>query len=464
MKLSIDNSSDSIDCNRSSYFEKDVVINSDPLLLAGQLSESSLSDTFVIYEDNGKWSIGIGEAATVVTDDRKTTLNINGQTQEWVTRVPVESTHLAFAALPMTNWQAYGIVNYSLARKNYGLDLDEAEKELLRFFVPIYEIRIQENRALLRAIDEEKLLELSALVAGIDSSIFAENKNPFAARINERSLDFSSVDDGGVKDYYKSVAGAVGEIREKKYSKVILSRVIPLADKVDIVASYISGRRANTPARSFLLKLDGLEAAGFSPETVLVVDKEGWVSTRPLAGTRSLGASPEEELRLRKELLSDSKEIYEHAISVQLAVAELKKVCTDGSVFISDFMDIVRRKSVQHIASCVRGRLAEGKSAWQALDVLFPGVTATGIPKQQAIDAIGRLEAGPRHLYSGCVVMLDSSGIMDAAIVLRSVFQKNEKGWLQVGAGIIENSSPSREVEETREKVGSVARFLVSSK
>ena len=451
------------DYNQISYHQKEVKLYADPLLLVGKLAESNLSETFVTYEDHGKWFIAIGEAATVVTDDCKTTLTVNGQTQHWQTEVPLESTQEAFAKLPINDWKAYGIANFSLARKNHNLEINETEKELIRFFVPIYEIRIQEDKFLLRAIDEYKLQELSTLIFSIDSTIIKEKKDPFSEQINQKSLDISSIENFGIKDYLDKVAIAIKEIGEDQYRKVILSRDIPIAQKIDIVATYITGRKGNTPARSFLLKLNGLEVAGFSPETVLIVDNQGWIHTRPLAGTRSLGKCQKEEQKLREELLSDSKEISEHAISVQLAIAELNEVCTEGTVSISDFMGIVRRKSVQHIASTVRGHLAEGKSSWQALHAVFPGVTATGIPKRKAIDAIGRLEPKPRQLYSGCVLTLDSNGMMDAAIVLRSVFQKNEKGWLQVGAGIVKNSSPEREMEETREKVRSIAQFLVNT-
>jgi yersiniabactin salicyl-AMP ligase len=236
-----------------------------------------------------------------------------------------------------------------------------------------------------------------------------------------------------------------------------------LSKELDIVASYIAGRRANTPARSFLLSLDNLKAAGFSPETVVEVNREGWVSTRPLAGTRSTGCNAEEEIKLREELLHDSKEIHEHAVSVKLAFEELCSVCSAESVGVCDFMSVCRRGTVQHLASRVKGRLKDGYNAWHAFTALFPAVTATGIPKQESIEAIGRLESQPRNLYSGCVMIVDRDGAMDAALVLRTVFQKNKKAWLHVGAGIVDMSIPAREAEETCEKIRSVSQHLVYS-
>jgi salicylate synthase len=445
--------------DRLSYREKSIEINSDPLILTGLLAESNLSKTFLAYENHGNWCIGIGEAATIVTDCQKTTLTtMEGRTQEWKNDIPVEAVQFALAALPIENWRSYGIANFGLARKNHHLSIYDTNEELLRLFVPVYEIRMKGGIALLRAINEEKLVGLSRLMGDLNSSVIEKNRNPFENRIREMPLDVSSVEEYEGECYQNSVAVAVGEISQRNYLKVILSRAIPLPEKVDIVASYISGRKVNTPARSFLMKNNGLEAAGFSPETVVEVDHRGWVSTRPLAGTRSLGTS---ELRLRQELLSDSKEIHEHAISVQLAFEELLRVCAEGSVRVSEFMDIARRSSVQHLASRVNGRLAKGRNAWHAFHALFPAVTATGIPKKQAIEAIGRLETAPRDLYSGCVMITDADGMMDAALVLRTVFQRGEKAWLHVGAGIVDKSSPPREIEETCEKVRSVSRYLI---
>ncbi len=118
---------------------------------------------------------------------------------------------------------------------------------------------------------------------------------------------------------------------------------------------------------------------------------------------------------------------------------------------------------MQHLASRVKGLLKDGYNAWHAFTALFPAVTATGIPKQESIEAIGRLESQPRNLYSGCVMIADSDGAMDAALVLRTVFQKNKKAWLHVGAGIVDMSIPARETEETCEKIRSISQQLVYS-
>jgi len=162
---------------------------------------------------------------------------------------------------------------------------------------------------------------------------------------------------------------------------------------------------------------------------------------------------------LRTELLADPKEVYEHAASVKLACEELGSVCDD--VRVAEFMTVQSRGSVQHLASTVSGQLKQGQGPWCAFSALFPAITASGIPKRPAFDLIATLEERPRGLYAGAVLMCDDQGNLDAAVVLRSVFQENGQTWLRAGAGIVSQSRPEREYEETCEKLRSVAPYLV---
>lgn len=449
---------------RQSYFEQTIPIKGDPLIMAALLAESSLSETYLIYEDNGEWSIGIGVAAQLTTDADKTSLQVNGHSYSWQSESVTDSVETALESLPINQWRAYGIANFELARHIHNLPCLPKDELLLQLFIPTFEVRLREGSALLRALGENRLQELIELVSSIDSSAGAVGvKTSFDLRIAEHKLKVPEIYTYETDAYQQNVASAVNEIRAQQYLKVIISRTIPLSKELDIVASYIAGRRVNTPARSFLLSLDNLKAAGFSPETVVEVTKEGWVSTRPLAGTRSIGRNAEEEIKLREELVHNSKEIHEHAVSVKLAFEELCSVCSRESIGVCDFMSVCRRGTVQHLASRVKGRLKDGYNAWHAFNALFPAVTATGIPKQESIEAIGRLEFQPRNLYSGCVMIVDSDGAMDAALVLRTVFQKNKKAWLHVGAGIVDMSIPAREAEETCEKIKSISQHLVYS-
>ncbi|MCV7759011.1 salicylate synthase, partial [Pluralibacter gergoviae] len=249
-----------------------------------------------------------------------------------------------------------------------------------------------------------------------------------------------------------------------EYQKVILSRRIEVDDNIDLLASFRLGRQHNTPARAFAVRLGEEQFVGFSPETVVEVSTGGAVSTQPLAGTRALTADEAENRRLREVLTGDTKEIAEHAVSVKLAFEELAPLCEEGSTRVSDFMSVSLRGSVQHLASRVEGQLRAGCSGWDAFAALFPAVTASGIPKAPAIAAIRRLEPTPRGAYSGSVFWLSSKGELDAALVLRSLYRRDGGYSLQAGAGIIDQSQPARELEETIEKLESVSRFLVRAR
>lgn len=252
------------------------------------------------------------------------------------------------------------------------------------------------------------------------------------------------------------------------YTKVIVARALVMPHKIDMSATLWRGRLANTPARSFLLKQGELEATGFSPEMVVTVEN-GFVTSEPLTGTRARSDSAGENVHNRAELQSDSKEIVEHVISVKAAIEELELLCCAQSVVVSDLMSVRERGSVQHLGSQVRGELAPGHDAWDAFDVLFPAITASGIPKIPALEAILRLEAVPRELYeavprelySGAVLMLEGEQLFEAALVLRSAFQDQQHSWIQAGAGVIAQSNALRELTETCEKLSSVAPFLV---
>jgi salicylate synthase len=200
---------------------------------------------------------------------------------------------------------------------------------------------------------------------------------------------------------------------------------------------------------------------GFSPEIVVKVDRDGLVVTQPLAGTRRMVGDRRENERLRSELCDDSKEVYEHAISVKAASEELLSLCSPGSVTIGEYMTVKERGTVQHLASSLSGQLAEGRTQWDALMTLFPAVTASGVPKLAALHAIRRFEQGNRGLYGGSVLTVDEDGALDAALVLRTAFWQDGRAWLQAGAGIVGQSNPDRELEETCEKLRSVSNCIV---
>ncbi|ETB33279.1 salicylate synthase [Mycobacterium avium subsp. paratuberculosis 10-8425] len=263
-------------------------------------------------------------------------------------------------------------------------------------------------------------------------------------------------------NYRDRVASAVAEIAAGRYHKVILSRCLQVPFAVDFPSTYRLARRHNTPVRSFLLRLGGIRAVGYSPELVAAVRHDGVVVTEPLAGTRAFGRGALHDRQARDDLESNSKEIVEHAISVRSSLQEMAEIAEPGTAVVTDFMTVRERGSVQHLGSTVSGRLGTSNDRMDALEALFPAVTASGIPKAGGVEAILRLDEGPRGLYSGAVVMVSADGALDAALTLRAAYEHDGKTWLRAGAGIIEESTPEREFEETCEKLSTLAPYLIA--
>lgn len=268
----------------------------------------------------------------------------------------------------------------------------------------------------------------------------------------------------GRETYESLVGGVLAAIEGGRLRKAIVSRRLDVPFAVDLPRTYAVGLSRNTPARSFLLQLGDRRSAGFSPETVVEVGADGSVSTQPLAGTRPLGADPARNRALRQELEWDVKECYEHVISARLAVDEMHTVCDPATVAVKGLLSVLERGTVQHLASRVTGQLREGLDAWDAAAALFPAVTASGIPKEAALSLISGAEPDEREMYAGAVCLIGADGTFDSALVLRSAYQ-NRAGdtWLRAGAGIVADSRPELEYDETTHKLASIARCLVAA-
>lgn len=430
------------------YRSAETELPGDPVQLAAGLAESGLFDQYVIYEQNGDvWFAGgaLGEILVGRSEIRRRWLS-----EETTTALgphPLRQVHEELDRMAVAGWNAYGWMAFEFSHLHAGRPDRAGDDDLLHLVVPHSEVRFRQQGALIRSADQETLDALTGLLGRADT-------HPTAV---PRPIDVSDTEGR----YPDMVAQAIEEIRTSDLQKVILSRSVDVPYPVDFVATYVHGRSHNTPARSFLLNLGGRRVAGFSPETVAEVSADGEVVTQPLAGTRARGFGDQEDERLRAELLADPKEISEHVLSVKLAEEEMATVCRPGTVSVRDLLSVRRRGSVQHLGSSVHGLLADSATAWDALRAVFPAVTASGIPKAQAYDCIARLEKEPRGIYSGAVLRAGSDGSLDAALVLRSIFEDGGRTWLRAGAGILAGSTPARELEETCEKLRSVAPYVV---
>ncbi|AQR65658.1 salicylate synthase [Aquaspirillum sp. LM1] len=439
------------------YHEIDCPIDSDVWSLATQLASTTMANTYVLYEQGDTCLLALDTAATLTALPDVVMYQQAGESWRYPGPPSPEQLHAVCQRIPLRDWRLYGLGQFELAHLFHqtGVALDPMQP-LLQLFIPQHELRISPGSVLIRSLDADALPMLQQWVQRSQTTL----RNPQDTAVSP--LVLAEVSSQNAEHYQQQVAKAVADIQAGNYQKIILSRQVSVPVPVDLPASYRLGRQHNTPARSFLVQLPSVQLLGFSPETVVEVSAQRQVSTQPLAGTRSLGRDAQHEAELRKELLNDTKEIAEHAVSVKLACEELGSICIEGSVHVPQFMQVLRRGSVQHLASRVHGQLRDELSAWHAFAALFPAVTASGIPKQPSLRAIAQYEGQPRGAYSGCIMHLDANGTLDAALVLRSLYQQNGHCWLQAGAGIVDQSRPARELEETIEKLSCIARYLVA--
>jgi anthranilate synthase component I len=222
-------------------------------------------------------------------------------------------------------------------------------------------------------------------------------------------------------------------------------------------ALYRALRRINPAPFLFHLDFGSFAVVGSSPE-ILVRLRDGIVTIRPLAGTRRRGATHEEDERLAAELLADPKERAEHLMLLDLGRNDVGRVAEIGSVRVTDSFAIERFSHVMHIMSDVQGKLREGLDAIDALVAGFPAGTLTGAPKVRAMEIIEELEPTRRGIYAGCIGYFAANGTMDTCIGLRTAVVKDGTMYVQAGCGVVADSDPESEYEETRQKARALFR------
>ena len=423
-----------------------------PADLAAQLAAllpERVGEEYLLYEHDGQWVLAAGVLATVELDSDELRVIRDGVTQRqtWSGR-PGLVLGEAIDRLLLETDQVFGWIAFEFGVYRYGLQERLAPRTpLARVFWPRTRMVVTRDAVRIFGAGPGQCEAVRGLLGD------SVREMPRA-----RAVDVTA-DSSGYRD---RVAEAVREIGTGSYHKVILSRSVEVPFALDFPATYRLGRRHNTPVRSFLLRLGGIRAVGYSPELVAAVRHDGAVITEPLAGTRALGRGPARDREAREDLESNSKEIVEHAISVRSSLQEITEIAEPGTAAVTDFMTVRERGSVQHLGSTISARLDPSSDRMDALEALFPAVTASGIPKAAGVDAILRLDEGPRGLYSGAVVMVSADGGLDAALSLRAAYECDGKTWLRAGAGIIEASEPEREFEETCEKLSTLAPYLIA--
>ena len=258
------------------------------------------------------------------------------------------------------------------------------------------------------------------------------------------------------EEFRAKVEIAKEEIRAGEAFQIVISQRFSTDAKADALDIYRALRLSNPSPYMYLFRFEGgFEVVGSSPEALVKVTGRE-VMVHPIAGTRKRSASIEEDIRLGEELLADPKERAEHLMLVDLGRNDVGRVCTPGSVEVIDFMHIERYSHVMHIVSTVIGELAESAAPIDALFSVFPAGTLSGAPKPRAMEIIERLEPTRRGLYGGAIGYFDFTGNIDTCIAIRTALIKDGRAYVQAGAGVVADSNPESENQETINKAAAV--------
>ncbi|MGQ9575151.1 MAG: anthranilate synthase component I [Thermoguttaceae bacterium] len=253
------------------------------------------------------------------------------------------------------------------------------------------------------------------------------------------------------KDFEQAVHRCVEYIRAGDIFQVVLSQRLEVPLRAHPFAVYRALRVVNPSPFMFYVRTPSVTLVGSSPE-IMVRVVNGRVITRPLAGTRRRGLTEQEDQQLAEELLADPKERAEHVMLVDLGRNDVGRVARFRSIRLSDVMTIERYSHVMHITSNVEGELAPGRTAFDALQACLPAGTVSGAPKVRAMQIIDELEPHRRGPYAGAVGYFDFNGNMDTCIALRTIVVQGDKAYVQAGAGIVADSIPANEWNETLNK------------
>jgi anthranilate synthase component 1 len=274
-----------------------------------------------------------------------------------------------------------------------------------------------------------------------------------ATQVSEPKCNFS------IENFEGAVEKCKEYIKAGDIFQVVLSQRFEVTTDADPFDIYRMLRIVNPSPYNFFLKLDDIFLIGASPE-VLVRVEDGKITSRPLAGTRKRGKDEAEDLALEKELLEDPKELAEHLMLVDLGRNDVGRVSQYGSVKPEILFDIERYSHVMHISSTVTGQMAEGKDRFDALYSCMPAGTLSGAPKIRAMEIIDELEPTKRCVYGGAIGYIDFTGNLDTCIAIRTILMRGDKAYIQVGAGIVADSDPKTEYEETQNKARASFRAL----
>ncbi|WP_404355107.1 anthranilate synthase component I [Cytobacillus firmus] len=422
------------------------------------LLESSLK-----HEKSGRYSfIGADPVMELKGEGNRTAVTARGKTEVFaekpldaVRRLMPEQKYHPFEQFPFCGG-AVGYAGYDVIRQYEDIGTIPYDE----LSVPDVHLMFFEEVAVFDHLEQKVYLVGMPLLEETDESQLREKIQKRKAEIQKGTAGAESEEATlsafkasiSKEDFVEKVNRAKSYIEEGDIFQVVLSQRLKAELTGDPFAFYRKLRVQNPSPYMYYLDFEEYAVAGASPES-LIKAAGNKVITNPIAGTRPRGKSEEEDLQLERDLIEDEKELAEHRMLLDLGRNDLGRVCEFGSVTIEKNMVIERYKHVMHLVSEVGGRLKNPHTSIDALIACLPAGTVSGAPKIRAMEVINELETVKRGIYSGAVGYFSGNGNMDFALAIRTMVIKDGYAYIQAGAGIVHDSIPEKEYEETLHKL-----------
>ncbi|MEW6619605.1 MAG: chorismate-binding protein [bacterium] len=421
----------------------------DPIKTYEKLQEHSLGGEYsFIYENNNVSVVGSIPTYTIKLQNDKWHLKRYDITIE---EMPSESPYSEFRHILKklgNELKLFGYISFDLSKYYYDYTKTNT-LPLIEFIQPGVQMLFYTNYCQIISDNPEYYADYL-----VDSS----REKQEIVKVVECDIN----DEEGKDDFIRKIYSCQNLIEKNILKKIIISRIRHFEIQLKPIELYFYYKQFNNSLTNFLLEYSNIKIIGCSPEILLSSDSKQ-VFTNVLAGTKQRSSNPIRDLHLRNELLTNEKEIFEHAISVMAAYREMKMFCVPEKVNVKRFMEIKEYKSVRHIFSQISGIYQKGKDIFDALQILFPAITVSGVPKDIAIKYINKIEDTPRDLYAGVVGYFNSEGQGEFPIAIRCIFSESPNNYyIRSGAGIVGASNPLDEFNETKYKMAAMIRAITS--
>lgn len=402
-----------------------------------------------------------GDSITITENGRQT--EKRGDPFEELKRLLGEYKGIRFKGMPRFSGGAVGYIGYDMVRQIEHLpDAPQDDIGLPESYLGFYDeiitydhlkqrviitVNVRSGGELNKVYDSYRRAEERIKKSCEELKSSFERETAETANIGELKMESTFTREG----YMAAVEKAKKYIVDGDIFQVVISQRFSADTDTDPLSVYRVLRTLNPSPYLYCLKFEDAVIVGSSPELMVRVE-DGVVETCPIAGTSRRGADEAEDERLAKELLADEKEMAEHTMLVDLGRNDIGKISKFGSVRVTNPMHVEKYSHVMHIATNVAGELENGKDCFDALRAVLPAGTLSGAPKVRAMQIIDELEPIKRGCYGGCVGYIGFDGNLDACITIRTVIFRRGKAYVQAGAGIVADSVPEKEFQETLNK------------